>query len=315
VEVVEPEGAVTHIRVRPPDVLLVCLPMEPVLLRALCAADAGHAAYIIALIPDDHIARSVPSAIAAGCHDVLKAPFTDEELWTRVEVLERLRGWNRFANPNTSAKHTYEEARGWRFLGDVVADDIESMLCQRVRVTPHGACSDHAVRMASIPMVLSADHLELFIAVRATREGCAQLGENLLGDPDPAPEMIDDVLREMANAAGGAVKRALLPEGIVLTTGLPIGGDADPVPSTTTARAWDLDAEGGATLTIVADVRPRRNFVVPTRTLCEGMVIVDDLRNAAGVLLLPGGTRLTATTAERLRRILSVAHVEISSAA
>jgi len=289
--------------------------MEPVLLRALCAADAGHSAYVIALIPDGHVARSIPSAIAAGCHDVLKAPFTDEELWTRVEVLERLRGWNRVANANTGAKRAYEETRGWRFLGDVVADDLESMLCQRVKVTRRGACSDQAVRMASIPMVLSSEHVELFIAVRATREACAQLGENLLGDPDPAPEMIDDVLREMANVAGGAVKRALLPEGIVLTTGLPIGGDADAAPSTTTARAWNLDAEGGAVLTIVADVRPRSNFVVPTRTLCEGMVIVDDLRNAAGVLLLPGGTRLTSTTADRLRQILSVSHVEISAAA
>jgi len=148
VEVVEPEGAATHISVRPPDVLVVCLPMEPVLLRALCAADAGHSAYVIALIPDGHVARSIPSAIAAGCHDVLKAPFTDEELWTRVEVLERLRGWNRVANANTGAKRAYEETRGWRFLGDVVADDLESMLCQRVKVTRRGACSDQAVRMA-----------------------------------------------------------------------------------------------------------------------------------------------------------------------
>jgi len=271
--------------------------------------------YVIALIPDGQVARSIPSAIAAGCHDVLKAPFTDEELWTRVEVLERLRGWNRIANAATGAKRTYEDARGWRFLGDVVADDLESMLCQRVKVTRRGACSDQAIRMASIPMVLSADHVELFIAVRATREACARLGENLLGDPNPAPEMIDDVLREMANAAGGAVKRALLPEGIVLTTGIPSGGDADAAPSTTTVRALNLDAEGGAELTIVADVRCRRSCVVPTRTLCEGMVIIDDLRNAAGVLLLPGGTRLTSTTAERLRRILSVASGEISAGA
>jgi hypothetical protein len=45
------------------------------------------------------------------------------------------------------------------------------------------------------------------------------------------------------------------------------------------------------------------------------MVLVTDVRNAAGVVLLPGGTRLTSTTAEKLRRLLDTTVVEVSPAA
>ena len=38
--------------------------------------------------------------------------------------------------------------------------------------------------------------------------------------------------------------------------------------------------------------------------LCEGMIVVHDVRTDAGVLLLPGGARLTRTSATRLSQIL-----------
>jgi hypothetical protein len=267
---------------------------------------------VIAVVPEHLPPRAISSAVAAGCHDVLHAPFTDEELCARVEVIERLRGLQLAAKP--VQPRSVESARAWQFLGDVVADDLEQMFGQNVRVARRASPTSSAVRLASIPMVLASDRLELSIALVADREACRWLGDNLLCESDPTTEMLDDVLREMANVAGGAVKRAMLPEGLVLSTGLPVGGDAGAMPANPTRRTWSVVLDGGVSIAVVAEIRARPNRRVPARGLIEGMVIVDDVKTSAGLLLLPAGTRLTETTAERLRR-LDIGLVEISSAA
>jgi hypothetical protein len=161
-------------------------------------------------------------------------------------------------------------------------------------------------------MVLASDHLELCIALIADRDACRWLGDNLLCEADPTTEMLDDVLREMVNVAGGAVKRAMLPEGLVLSTGIPVSTAA--VPAGSARRIWRLVIDEDISLAIIAELRARPSRRVLARGLIEGMVLVDDLCTAAGVLLLPGGTRLTETTAERLR-MLDLGLVDISSAA
>ena len=62
---------------------------------------------------------------------------------------------------------------------------------------------------------------------------------------------------------------------------------------------------------LIADARTRANRRVPARRLAEGMVVVKDVLNGAGVLLLPSGTRLTSTTAERLSRLLDQTLIDV----
>lgn len=299
------------LRAHPPDVLLVWLPLGMPELRELCAAETTRSTYIVAVVPAELPPRAISSAIAAGCHDVLHSPFSDEELCARIEVLERLRGWQ----PATVAAlhRSAATTRAWRFLGDVVADDLEAMCGQKVRVTRRASIPSSA-RVAWIPMVLANDRLELCIAVAADGDACRWLGDALLCESDPTTEMLDDILREMANVAGGAVKRAMLPEGLVLSTGIPVGGDVATLPASRTREVWSIVIDEGISLAIVAEIRARPNRRIPARGLIEGMVIVDDVKTATGMLLLPAGTRLTETTAERLR-MLDLGLVEISSAA
>jgi len=50
--------------------------------------------------------------------------------------------------------------------------------------------------------------------------------------------------------------------------------------------------------------RARAATKVPASRLKEGMVLAENACSAAGLLLLPAGTRLSATASERLRELL-----------
>ncbi|HEY1549889.1 MAG TPA: hypothetical protein VGG28_18800 [Kofleriaceae bacterium] len=313
----EHDAAGAAIRARSPEVILAWLPdgESVAKLRDVSATDVAKTAFVIGILPDGAQDRVISSALAAGCHDVVRTPCSDEELVARVEVLERLRGWQG-AKPATLAKPRAEDARAWTFLGDVVADDLEVMVGKPLRVM-RGTGTVAAVRSASIPMVFARDHIELAISVAADAAACRWLGENLLGDAAAAPEALDDVLREIANTAGGAAKRAMLPEGVVLSIGIPVAGDAraaQTLAANPTARTWRIFLDDDVSIVLVGEVRARPNQRIPARKLIEGMVLVTDVRNAAGVLLLPGGTRLTSTTAEKLGRLLDSVVVEVSAA-
>jgi CheY-like chemotaxis protein len=319
IDVLPHDGAITAIRGRSPEVILVWIPESDgvALVRELAAADVAKTAFVVGVLPSGAPDRSISSALAAGCHDVVRAPCSNEELVARVEVLERLRGWQGVQQTTAVAKPRVDTARAWAFLGDVVADDLEMMVGRPLRVA-RGGVAPTAVRSASIPMVFARDHLELAISLAADEPTCRWLGENLLGDATLGPEALDDVLREMANVAGGAMKRAMLPEGVVLSIGIPVGGDARAAQAlgrTPSARRWRICLDDGISLLLVAEERVRPNQRVPARRLIEGMVLVADVHNAAGVLLLPGGTRLTSTTADKLARLLDTNVVEVSLAA
>jgi hypothetical protein len=54
----------------------------------------------------------------------------------------------------------------------------------------------------------------------------------------------------------------------------------------------------------VLAVRPTPRIRVKANMLREGMIVAVDVINEAGVLMVPGGTRLTETAAERIRRLM-----------
>jgi hypothetical protein len=67
------------------------------------------------------------------------------------------------------------------------------------------------------------------------------------------------------------------------------------------------------TIAIIGEVKRRVNRRVEARRLIEGMVVVTDVRNGGGVLLLPSGTRLTSTTAERLSNLLDHTLIDVAA--
>lgn len=205
----------------------------------------------------------------------------------------------------------------WKKMGAVVCEDLVAMLGQCAEPAP-GSPKAFArdLRGATITMSLASEHVEIRVSVMAHQPSLKWLGDALLGDANAGDAAIDNVLRELANTAGGAIKRAALPENITLTTGLPT--------SETTVRfegagvqSWTLPLEEGrARLAIIGEIRKRENQRVAASNLREGMVLAHDLRAETGALLVAAGARLTSTSAQRLAQILGPRFfVEVATAA
>lgn len=289
-----------------PDVLVVHVARGEHVSAITTASALACSMYVLAVIGADLPPRAAAAAIAAGAQDVLRMPYTSEELHLRVDARERLCRWIRA--PHDKANSGVPAVRAWQYLDTVVADDLEGMLGRSVVLTENHLPAAMSPLRATIPMTLPAAQTDLCISITADDAGRRWLGSTLLGDPDASHEMTQDMLRELANLVGGAFKRAALGERVSVSTGIPI--DSDRTPYGPNARSWEIVAEGGA-IGLIADVRAKANRKVPARRLAEGMVVVQDVVNGAGVLLLPSGTRLTSTTAERLSRLLDQTLIDV----
>ena len=136
------------------------------------------------------------------------------------------------------------------------------------------------------------------------------------GDADMVDdEVIRDVLLELSNSGMGAVKSAFGNDGFKFAG------------STPKARVFDelstllADVEAKRVLTfrsessfvhVVIAVRRIPRIRVQASALREGMVVARNLLNDAGVLIVAAGTRLTETGAERIRRLVPRAEIELA---
>jgi hypothetical protein len=100
---------------------------------------------------------------------------------------------------------------------------------------------------------------------------------------------LDDAVREFANGAAGAFKRAALAEGVVLTTGLPRSvraADLSRRPSGL-VREFAAAVEGSSVrIGLRLAVIPRALERVNPANLREGMVVGHDLFGDGGALLV-----------------------------
>jgi len=290
------------------------------LARRLRGSENAAEAYCLAVVDATPAGQDITSLISAGVHDFMRRPFTDAELLERVKAPERLLRWSRsLSKPRAfdfSAALDVTSLRAWRNLGALVAENLGAMSAHAFRVTPgwpaHLGPDDVS---ASIPMSLAGDQLELRISLVADAGGLTFVRETLLSDPAAHDDALRDALRELANTAGGALKRAALAEGITLTTGIPRDDSANRFPGA--HRCWGLELEGGAGwLALVGEIRGRGNERISAAKLTEGMVLAHDIRSEGGVLIVPAGLRLTATSASRLSAMLGPRYfLEVAPAA
>lgn len=154
--------------------------------------------------------------------------------------------------------------------------------------------------VARLPMHLAAWSLEIDVYVVSRRQILERLAA-ALGIPGSDDSILEDLARELTNQSAGALKRTCSPAGAQLTMGLPLTVASSTLPTT----GWVTRVSGGEfDFSVVVDVRKRPPALVSVGELREGMVVVGDLRNAAGMLLLGGGSRLTATLVQRVRAAL-----------
>lgn len=320
--VADEPSAIAAIMREAPQVILFSVPAKggADLVRRLKGADASNQAYLLALFDAAPSGRDLASVLEAGANDFLRRPVVDVELLERVKAPARLMRWARsVAMPaafDFSMPLQVSRLKAWASLGQLVAGDLSEMAGQAFSVTsgwPERFTT--SVRGASIPMSLAGEQLELRVSIIADATALQWIKATLLGDPNASAENADDALRELANTAGGALKRAALSENVSLTTGIP--NTEQPAAPAAGQACWTLSLEGAdCTLAVVGEVRQRVNERVPSSQLAEGMVLAHDVRTEAGILLAPAGSRLTGTTASKLAKMLGPRFfVEVAPAA
>jgi CheY-like chemotaxis protein len=276
--------------------------------RDVRVADGAGKALLVALLDSANDGGGISPVLATGVNDILIRPFVESELVARLRA--GFRSGRRIPSPPAPAgdglpRFDVRRLAMWRNLGPTVAADLEEMMGRPLRATP-GWPDDPAkpLRCAKIPMLLVHEGVELLVSVAADAPTQAWLANVLLEDASPTEAVVQDVLRELASTAGGAFKRLALQESVSVTTGLPVNVAAIPSPSAAAIGFGLHPASEKATLFLFAEMQRRVNRQVRASELGEGMVVVHDVRGTSGALLVTGGSRLTRTTAERLRGML-----------
>lgn len=323
VEAVQDEAAAQKAIARQsPKVIVFAVPPKggPDLARRLRAADASGQAFLIAILESASSGKEVTHLVSAGVHDFIRRPLIETDLVERIKAPARLIRWVKSLKQpaafDFSGKLDLTQLRAWANLGTIVGEELSQMAGTTLPVSDGlPRHFDGPLCSATLPMSLAGDQLEVRISIVADAQALAWIRQALLGDPSADQAAADDALRELANTASGAFKRAAATENVVLTTGLPISNSNERCPGDCACWSLSLGPDGGC-LVFAAEIKERENQRVPASKLTEGMVLAHDLRNDGGILLVPAGSRLSGTSAARLAKMLGDSvYLEVAPAA
>jgi CheY-like chemotaxis protein len=159
--------------------------------------------------------------------------------------------------------------------------------------------------------------LEITLGFSVDRAGAEAIATLLLGAAED-DDMLKDLMGEIANTVMGAVKASFSAAGETLTAGIPSSGTGDLIAKLADTHAWRRQvvlASSDATIATVIAVRERPTVELRCKDLLEGMVLAKPVKNDNGSLLVAGGTRITATLADRLHRIAPNVKVRVIDSA
>jgi len=305
------QAALAAISRESPQIVVFSAPAKGAadLVRRLKGADSSGQAYLLSLVESAPSASDLAHLIEAGANDFLRRPIVDVELLERLKAPARLVKWVKSLTTTSAfdlaTRVDVAQLHAWQSLGDLAAADLSTMAGHPFRVSKAWPKRfTHHLRSAMIPMSLAGDELEARISVVVDAITLRWVKSALLGNANASADAVDDALRELANTAGGAVKRAALAENVVLTTGIPTSTD-NASSHFEQHSCWTLAPEGSdCFVAVVGEIRQRANQRVAASQLTEGMVLAHDVRNESGILLVPAGSRLTSTSAIKLSALL-----------
>jgi CheY-like chemotaxis protein len=259
--------------------------------------------------------KQLAQLLEGGVDDFVRPPFSLDELLVR---LRRVRGrpqsvapppdpgvvgavgvmsveWPALSNLPAALAHDFHEFTQIAFepghaTREPLADGVAASLCLT-----------HPDGITELTVRLEMDHAM----------GAAVASAVL--DLPPDRTVLAELMREMANLAGGAAKRCLLKDGVAFAMGLPL--DLDPaaaVVDTNLLFACDLVSASGRVRCLLTRTRVERvHVLVPA--LREGHVVVREVRGPNGMLLAPAGAALTkGAVAMILKMLPHAAKIEIA---
>ena len=274
------------------------------------AADASGKAFILALVDPGSASQGISPVLAAGVHDVLLRPFVDSELIARLRAAAHggRRSPARRASSSPAARSRFDVRRtaAWKNLGVYVAADLGEMVGEQGE-----GDAGVAGRPRSAAAIRDQPHVPGHPGDRASSVRGRGSRHTSLAGPR-APERIGrhrcghERRSSRAREHGRRGAQAHGPEGAHRDDDeASLSNVAWVAPSGENVVAFGRQsAQEKAALVVLGEVRQRANREVKASELEEDMVLVHDVRSPSGVLLVTAGSRLTRTTAERLRALL-----------
>lgn len=279
--------------------------------------------YIILSTTSSVISKPMAMALDAGADDFMRKPFSVEEIVFRVDALKRILNWapqflaNAKKMRDWSDDNTLLSTNAWTDMQTDLAKDLADMLGCPFSYQEVEHPLERALSAAEIPLVMIEENAQVYLAVGMDSRSLQNIAVNLFGDGNTPQEVLEDMLREIANTLGGALKRAAEADGLSMTTGLPttIAPSAFGTSSPMGKRQFTLSSPDNA-ITVALEVELRGHGLqqVKVGELREGMVLTRDLLNVNGTLLVRSGTRLTSSNITRIHQLVP-SHLVVGVAA
>ncbi|HEX4452328.1 MAG TPA: hypothetical protein VH143_15735 [Kofleriaceae bacterium] len=265
--------------------------------------DAQHRHYLVVTC-GRALNHDITAVVAAGADDfAITSSVTQAEMLARVDGLKRARASAAIVGGSNKSVEfgplfDLDKVRAWRDVDAIIASELGEQLGAPLQAVV--GPSSPVAYSGAISLSLANEKIELQLGIGIERDMVAPFGAALL-DGDTSEATLADALRELANVAGGAVKRGAVNDGVSFTIGLPSNAMVCDLPDT---RSWYATTSSGLRLRITAIAWASVPRSVRRADLREGMVLASDVRNAAGMLLVTAGTYLTSTTVNGLDRTL-----------
>jgi CheY-like chemotaxis protein len=309
------DGALRRLAEGRPDVVAFAAPRDGADFARRVRASQAAPPYLLFLTAVVAPA-SLDPVLDAGVDDFLRMPIVADELRARIDCAERRR--RAAAAPRTAL--TFHDERPadqltqcatWQAMPSLIASEIAGIIGCETALGALPARAPGKSASARIVCSIPAEQAEVVFSLTMAAEQLARLCETLLGSPaDDA--LTADFLCEMSNGVAGAFKRAALADGLSFTLGLPAVErlDISKWNDGPTARAWAVSSSDPAAKVLChAEIRRTQARRINAAQLCEGMVLATDLVASTGALIAANGTRITASSAERLVRFLGPKHL------
>lgn len=259
--------------------------------------------------------KHLAQLLEGGVDDFVRPPFSLDELLVR---LRRVRG-----RPQSVAPPPDVSAAGpvglmsveWPALANfpaALAHDLHefTQIALEAAQVARDPFTDPVA--ASLCLTHPDGITELTVRLEMDQAMGAAVASTVLDLP-PDRTVLAELMREMANLAGGAAKRCLLKDGVAFAMGLPVDLDPrSPVVEANLLFACDFVAASGRVRCLVTRTRVERvQVLVPA--LREGHVVVREVRGPNGMLLAPAGAALTkGAVAMILKMLPHSAKIEIA---
>jgi CheY-like chemotaxis protein len=286
-------------------------------IRSIRARPYAYILLLVTSISEDEL----QVAYETGCDGDLRKPSSPALLRARLAAAARTLGLEAVRRAPVPAKpapnppsddgaarsplDAVSRSSTWQQMGDEIAAVAGTFLTLPVSCASADSGASSIDLASGIVLANVEQELEVRVALSTDHTSGGALAARLFGEG--APDLQADMLNELANMAMGALKAAFGRDALPFTGSLPAAIAPEALAEFGAAcqrqQTFALVAEG-ARISVRVGIISRKNVVVAVAALREGMVIAKDVFNDEGVLLLTAGTRLSSSTADRLRAML-----------